>query len=116
MNIFDIDGVIYMGKDKKGIRPNPEDLIVTGRVIQEAKETLEMLRSRGIFNQVFFNPIAKITQTREISGRHKAMTLKYLKDSGFQIDLVFEDDLIQKKIIEGMHPELNIVHLNHEVI
>lgn len=94
INSYDIDGVITIG-----ITPRPEDIIITGRSFQEAPETLEYLHSRGIYNQVFFNPEKYSEKTRESSGRHKANILAQFYDI---VEKHFEDDEIQKAEIEKL--------------
>lgn len=92
VNSYDIDGVITIG-----ITPRPEDIIITGRSYQEAEETLEYLHKRGIYNQVFFNPIPYSQKTRESSGKWKAQVISSLYNV---IEKHFEDDELQKKEIE----------------
>lgn len=89
MRSFDIDGVISLG-----ICPGPEDVIITGRSAEEYDETIEMLHSRGIYNQVFFAPWGYDEKTRSKSGEHKAAVINAL-----EITRHFEDDPIQIEII-----------------
>lgn len=106
VNSYDIDGVITVG-----ITPRPEDIIITGRSYEEAPETLEYLHSRGIYNQVFFNPQPFEDKTRESSGKHKANILKALY---FQVDKHFEDDEIQKAEIEKV-VDIPVVLISHNL-
>lgn len=106
INSYDIDGVITIG-----ITPRPEDIIITGRSYQEAPETLEYLHSRGIYNQVFFNPEPFENKSRESSGRHKAKILKALY---FEVDKHFEDDEIQKAEIEK-EVDIPVVLVSHNL-
>lgn len=94
INSYDIDGVITVG-----ITPRPEDIIITGRSYQEAPETLKYLHSRGIYNQVFFNPQPYNEKTRESSGKWKAKVISIFYN---EIEKHFEDDEIQKAEIEKM--------------
>lgn len=106
MNAFDIDGVISIG-----IHPGEEDIIITGRSIEEAKETLTMLRNRKIYNQVFFNYIPYDEKTREGSGYHKVNIIKTIGN----IEIFYEDDPIQWAIIEKEIPDLKVVHIVHDL-
>ena len=45
INTFDIDGVIFMG-DYNGVYPSKDDIIITGRSIEEWDETSAMLKSK----------------------------------------------------------------------
>lgn len=106
INSYDIDGVITVG-----ITPRPEDIIITGRSYEEAKETLEYLHSRGIYNQVFFNPVRYNEKSRESSGEHKARILKALEG---MVGKHFEDDIIQKQKIEEV-VDIPVVLLEHNL-
>jgi hypothetical protein len=115
INSFDIDGVIYFGQEDLGVFPGPEDILITGRSFEESPKTLEMLRSRGIHNQVFFNPLHEKDKTRESSGQWKAKVLKGLLDNGYDIRIHFEDDPIQVEQITKLEPRVRVVHLVHEL-
>lgn len=115
MNTFDIDGVIYIRKGLMGVRPGPDDIIITGRSFEEEPETRQMLHEAGINNPVFFNPLKFDQKSREGSGVHKANTLNRLKDDGFNIQIHFEDDPIQITEIKRLCPWINIVHLAHDL-
>lgn len=106
INSYDIDGVITVG-----ITPRPEDIIITGRSYEEAKETLEYLHNRGIYNQVFFNPVRYDEKSRESSGEHKARILKALEGI---VGKHFEDDIIQKQKIEEV-VDIPVVLLEHNL-
>ena len=54
INSYDIDGVIYMG-DYDGLRPGPDDIIITGRSINTEEETQKMLLEKGITNPLYMN-------------------------------------------------------------
>ena len=114
VNSFDFDGVIYFGGDNIGTRPSEGDIIITGRSFEERPKTEAWCQKFGIKNEIFFSPIPERLKTREISGFHKAITLRKLRDS-MKIAIHFEDDPIQKAIIEAMVPEVNVVHLVHEL-
>lgn len=113
---FDIDGVLYLGDSISAIRPGPEDVIITGRSVEEAKKTLGFLRSRGINNQVFFNPIPKEEKTRRSSGQWKARCLRMLLNSGMDIKVHYEDDPIQWEEIEKMVPEVTVVKVISDIV
>jgi hypothetical protein len=112
MNSFDIDGVIYMGPGNTGVFPGPNDVIITGRSVEESQETLDMLRARGIHNQVFFNPLPYDEKTRSTSGLHKAKTIAMLGN----ISIHFEDDPIQAKTIRDLCPDVHVVMLEHDLV
>lgn len=98
---FDIDGVILFDEFGFGIHPGPNDIIITGRSIEESAKTLSLLRDEGIFNTIYFNPIPFFKKTRESSGEHKVNCLNLLVNSlGYAIKAHFEDDPIQADIIE----------------
>ena len=116
INSYDIDGVIYLN-EYSGLTPRKEDIIITGRSIEEACETLEFLHSRGIYNQVFFNPLHKWLKSRESSGIHKASILNMLQKSGYTIGIHFEDDEIQIEAIKGrLEQHINIVEIRSNLV
>ena len=115
INSFDFDGVIYMGKGRTGVRPGPDDVIITGRSFEESPFVMSWLKDKGIDNQVFFNPLAEKDKTRKSSGEHKARMLNGLRENGIQFHLHFEDDPIQKEEIEKSCPWITVIHLVHEV-
>lgn len=110
INSFDIDGVIFMGDEFLGVYPGPQDIIVTGRSYEEKQTTFEMLYSRGIHNEVYFNPRPFDRKTRESSGEHKACVLAKIHNLGIH----FEDDPIQIAVMRERLPDIRIVHLVHE--
>lgn len=115
LNTYDIDGVINMGEHFKGITPGKNDIIITGRSVDEADYTHKWLSELGITNYVIFNPIPFDKKTRESSGWHKANTINMLIRDGFEIGLHFEDDEIQAKIIED-HTPVIVVRINHNLV
>ncbi len=110
INGFDCDGVITVG-----IHPGPNDIIITGRSFEEHIETFDMLRNKGIHNDVYFNPLPYEKKTRETSGQHKATVLTHLKKTGVIIENFFEDDPIQWEIIERECPWVNVIHVVHDL-
>ena len=116
INSFDIDGVIYFGESISGVRPCENDVIITGRPSHDRESTEKMLRSRGIYNKVYMNPLPKDDPYygREASGKFKALQLTSLKQQGVDIAMHFEDDPIQINEIKKEHPNLYIVHLKRE--
>ena len=111
INTFDIDGVIFMG-DYNGVYPSKDDIIITGRSIEEWDETSAKLKSKGIDNEVFMNPTTFSQKTREGSGIHKATIINFLEqDRGVKVGIHFEDDPIQIREISKRCPEVKIVHL-----
>ena len=114
VNGFDIDGVIHWGNGVCGVRPGPNDVIITGRSHQEEPETLAFLRKHGITNKVYFNPLPFKVKTRETSGIHKARTLRWLKEiKTIDVQFFFEDDEVQKAEIEK---DWNgkVIHVSHD--
>lgn len=114
MNTFDIDGVIYINRDLVGVYPGPNDIIITGRSFEERDKTIKMLRDRGIYNEVYFNPLPYIEKTRKTSGIHKAKIISKLKSEGYDVKIHFEDDEIQIEEIEKLVPWIKIVHVKHD--
>ena len=114
ISTFDFDGVIYFGGDKPGVRPGPHDILITGRSYEESDKTLAWCKRYGISNPIYFSQIPEHLKTREISGYHKAITLRELAKS-YAIARHFEDDPIQVAIIEAMVPSIPVVHLVHEL-
>ena len=116
INTFDIDGVIFMG-DYNGVYPSKDDVIITGRSVDEYEETMAMLRSKGIDNEVFMNPTPFDKKTREGSGIHKATIIKFLEEQrGVQVGVHFEDDSVQMNEIIKRCPNVNVVHLVHNLV
>jgi hypothetical protein len=115
VNSFDIDGVIYINDELIGVYPGKDDFIITGRSFEEMPETIAMLEARGIFNEVFFNPIPFDEKSRKSSGMHKANILNDLKSQGFDVGIHFEDDEIQAEVINDFAPWVHVVHLVHEL-
>ena len=115
INSFDIDGVINMGAFD-GIYPGPNDVIITGRSFEEAKETNEMLRKKGINNPVFFNPLRFEQKTRESSGIHKGNTIAKLRSNGLLVCLHYEDDPIQIEQIQLIVPEIHVIEIKHNLV
>jgi len=88
---FDIDGVITLG-----VMPTADGVVITGRSYETAPETYKMLRDKGIFNAVYFNPVPHGGTTLENSGRHKAEMINKLGVSTF-----YEDDIRQYDVIKA---------------
>jgi len=116
INSFDIDGVIFFGQDLGGVYPGPHDIIITGRSFEEKPETEAMLLSKGIKNEVFYNPLTFDQKTRITSGVHKGCVLLNLLNTGFKIGIHFEDDPIQIEQIIKIVPQIRIVHLVHNLV
>lgn len=114
VNSFDFDGVIYFGNKNPGARPAKGDVIITGRSYEEEDKTRKFCKEYGIENDIYFSQVPEHLKTREISGYHKAMTLRNLSQN-INIAIHFEDDPIQKEIIEALCPSVKVVHLVHEL-
>lgn len=97
---YDIDGVITAG-----VIPDPRGVIITGRSFEEAAETIQMLRSKGIFNAVYFNPVPFGGKSLENSGKWKAKMIRKLNVSEF-----YEDEEIQRNIIEH-NTDARVIHV-----
>ena len=111
INSFDMDGVLTVG-----LFPGPDDVIITGRSIEECGETHQWLRKRGIRNMVFFNPLSFDEKTRVSSGWHKANILNKIHET-YEFDVVnhFEDDEVQAAVIERECPWVNVVRIVHDL-
>jgi hypothetical protein len=110
---YDFDGVISIG-----ITPRSEnDVIITGRCIDEQDEIKAILKERGIKCKVYFNPMTlaqrgnHTVEARTFSGNHKAKTIGNLLDNGVNIIRFFEDDPIQYQIIQENHPQIQLVNI-----
>lgn len=115
---FDCDGVLsipVIGYSR--IQPRVDDVIITGRSYEESEETLKYLRSNGIFNIVYFNPIKFKNKSRHSSGVHKANIIKKLKRIGLvDVEYFWEDDSIQIDVIKSECPEINIINIRHDLV
>ena len=114
VNSFDFDGVIYFGRKNPGVRPAQGDVIITGRSYEEEDKTRRFCREYGIDNKIYFSQVPFHLKTREISGYHKAITLRNLSKA-MKSASHFEDDPVQKDIIEALCPFVKVVHLVHEL-
>jgi hypothetical protein len=113
---YDIDGVIFMG-EYPGLTPRENDVIITGRSFEEIPETIAMLRSKGIMNYPFFNPLSFDKKSRLSSGTHKGNTINLL-NSVFNMKIVihYEDDPIQADEIERLCPNVKVVKIVHDLV
>ena len=116
VNSFDIDGVIWLPAPYRGLKPEPQDVIITGRSIEERPETERFLASRGIANTVHFNPAPFQAKTRASSGAHKASVLRALLASGVHVGIHFEDDPVQAQIIQDAVPAVTVVRVCHRLV
>lgn len=112
---FDCDGVVFINKAIGGLRPEPNDVIITGRSYEEIPETVKMLEKRCIYNQVFYNPLKFEQKTRESSGVHKAGTIKWLEKQGYNVLCHFEDDEVQAAVIRKECPDVPIIMIMHDL-
>lgn len=115
---YDFDGVISIG-----ITPSKSnDVIITGRCVDEKEYVLDILKSRGINNRVCFNPMTlkergnHTEEARGRSGLHKSNTIRDLKAEGIEVVRFFEDDKIQHNIIRKFHPKLELVYIYSELV
>ena len=99
------------------IQGKPNDIIITGRCIDEQEYVRNILKERGIKCKVYFNPMTyaergdHTVEARGFSGNHKANKIKELKGLGVNVVRFFEDDPIQYDIISKNHPDLEIIHI-----
>lgn len=113
INGYDFDGVVSVGINPSSNR----DVIITGRCIDEQDYVRNILNARGITNEVYFNPMTlaergnHTVEARTFSGKHKAKTIKELKEIGINVSRFFEDDKIQYDIIKESHNKIDIVHI-----
>jgi len=110
---YDFDGVVSIG-----VTPRfSDDIIITGRCIDEKEYVFEKLKELGVTSNVYFNPMTlaergnHTVQARTYSGQHKARTIKKLREEGYNLTRFFEDDPVQKALIEESNPEIEIVHI-----
>ena len=111
---FDIDGVIFMGKDMPGIYPGIDDVIITGRSIEEEVDTISMLRAKRIYHHPYFNPISYQEKTRESSAHHKVKVINGLNQEGKNILYHYDDDPIQIQILR--EAGINVIEVNHNLL
>jgi ribulose bisphosphate carboxylase small subunit len=116
INTFDIDGVIWLPEPYVGLRPELNDIIITGRSIEEEKETYEYLESRGIYNEIYFNPLPFDKKTRKTSGEHKATVLRALLQEGYKVGIHWEDDPVQAEIIRNLVQDVTVVEIRHNLV
>jgi len=111
---YDIDGVINLDEYGIGIRPGSDnDIIITGRSIEESEETYKFLEEHNISNIVYLNPIPFDEKTRESSGWHKVNILNSLTNQGINIIIHYEDDEIQANIIRE-NTNVKVIKVDHQ--
>lgn len=110
---YDFDGVISIG-----IRPrNENDVIITGRCIDETHCVLPFLKEHGINNTVYFNNITlkqrgtHTVEARTLSAEHKVKIIGQLGVTRF-----FDDDELQIEIIKRHHPDIEIIHVKSNLV
>jgi len=112
---WDCDGVVFINKDVRGLRPEPNDVIITGRSFEEEPETRAMLAKRAINNPIFFNPLKYHEKSRQTAGEHKARTIKRLRSEGYNIVVHWEDDEVQAEVIRRECPEIHVIMIVHDL-
>ena len=112
---FDIDGVCFINSTIGGLRPDPDDVIITGRSFEEREETEAMLARRGITNKVMFNDLPYDEKTRESSGYHKSECIKALFSAGYTVTAHFEDDEIQAAVIRQECKDVPVIMVVHDL-
>lgn len=116
INTYDIDGVIWLPEPYVGLKPEVNDIIITGRSFEEEDETQKFLESRNIYNEVYFNPLPYAEKDREKSAAHKANVLFDLLNEGYKIGIHFEDDPLQAEIIRFRIPGVTVVEIRHNLV
>ena len=118
VRMYDFDGVTSEGI----VYPqSPHDVIITGRTFQESEVVYARMEELGIRNAVYFNPIHykdrgdHTVSARSSSGKHKATIISLLKAQEVNIKEFYEDDPLQKAIIEEAHPDLEVVLIKSDV-
>lgn len=87
---YDLDGCIT-----KGLFPEREAVIITGRSWQESEKTYKYLKRKSIYNAVYFNPVDFKDKNPISSAEWKSKMIKMLK-----VGIFFEDEPLQIKIIK----------------
>lgn len=107
MRAFDFDGVIT-----EGFHPTADDIIITGRAIDEYRHVTNYLKALVIpIVPIYFNPVLydkrgdKTVAARQHSGNHKANTLLTLLNNEVPVEVFFEDDPLQAEIMEAILPK-----------
>lgn len=110
---YDFDGVVSIGIFPR----NENDIIITGRSIEEKETVLCYLKKNKIKSNVYFNNISlknrgnHSLKSRLCSGKHKSETIKNIKKDGIIVERFFEDDAIQLEVIKKNHPKLDVVYI-----
>jgi len=111
---YDFDGVVSLDEHGLGIRPGSKnDVIITGRSVDEQESTYRFLKEHNIDNMVFHNPLPFDDKTREDGGWHKVKVIKFLQECGFNILIHYDDDPIQAKIVSE-NTTVKVIHVNHK--
>lgn len=112
INSFDCDGVITLG-----LYPGPDDVIITGRSYEEREVTKKYLENKNIKNEVFFSNNSFNNKTRIKSGIHKGNTIVLLCKFGREINIHFDDDIVQineiRRIIKQNNIKTKVVFVDH---
>ena len=103
---YDIDGVLIR-KDRAILyRPEPHDIIITGRSYQSATRTYQELRELDCNCAVYFNPVFSKDVTLQNAMEWKAKIIGMLG-----IEQFFEDDIAQIDFIRQLHPNVLLHHV-----
>ena len=113
---YDCDGVISLDELGVGVRPSsPDDVIITGRSIDEKESTDAWLKKHGISNTVHFQVCPWEEKTRESSGKHKANTINAINAIGeLKIHIHYEDDEVQAEQVRKYAPDVKVIMVNHD--
>lgn len=116
---YDFDGVVSIG-----ITPSSyQDVIITGRCLDEGEEVFGVLKKRNISCNVYLNPILleqrgnHTESSRIISAHHKVDTISNLRRNGIcNVVRFFEDDPLQLSILKKFHPEIEYVFIESNLV
>lgn len=107
LSIIDYDGTFTVG-----IIPMKNDIIITGRCIDEATEVLNIIHHKSSIGAVtYFNPIFlkdrgnHTEYSRTSAAVHKCNTITQLYQNSVEIEKIFEDDPLQIEIMKIRLPE-----------
>jgi len=103
MEGYDFDGVV-----SEGIKPGPNDVIITGRTLEESYFTLQFLKENNIWCPVFFNTSEFEYKSTKSSALHKAKVIQLLGIQKF-----YEDTIEQALIIREFTP-CEVILVNKE--
>ena len=99
---YDFDGVISHGVKPFGER----SFIITGRSYEQAGRTYRQLEDKGIDCAVYFHPSPQKDINWKRAAEWKCDMIELL-----DIDIFYEDSIVQIEIIKQRFPNLDIRHV-----